>query len=449
VNGVRAVIAVAAPVAVAAVAMRALEIHAPAALAVQLAQPLAVLTDAGRFGGLQLSVLIAALATATLAYCIAIGKNPSLRATTLAFTAVAVTVCVWLIPIAFSSDVYAYAVYGEAVLRGLDPFARFTLDGSDPLFAAARVQWGASLPACVYGWGFIGAAASVVGISAPWGAAGQITGLRVLASMAMFACGAFTFVAVPGDRARRLQAAALVGCNPVALWCAAEGHNDALAIAFGLFGCALARYRPQLGTAIAAMAGALKFPAVVAALPAGIRGRAWIGALAGAAVTVAATWPVLTHWTAGANAHGSYAPHVSLQGLLFAVLSPALGRGTATTLTLLAAIAAAAALGWSAIADLRNGRRQGWIRLALAAWLLIPNPYPWYGLWLVAVAAISPETREARTAVWLPVGALLRYYPDAAGLPSFPLEALADALALLPYIALVSVRRSGIINRPL
>jgi hypothetical protein len=449
VNGVRAVIAVAAPVAVAAVVMRALEIHAPAALAIQLAQPLAVLTDAGSFGGLQLSALIAALATATLAYCITIGKNPSLGATTLALTAVAVTVCVWRIPIAFSSDVYAYAVYGEAALRGLDPFARLTLVGSDPLLVAARVQWGASLPACVYGWGFIGAAASVVGILAPWGADGQITGLRILASTAMFACGAFTFAAVPGDRARRLQAAALVGCNPVALWCAAEGHNDALAIAFGLFGCAVARHRPQLGTAMAAMAGALKFPAVVAALPAGVRGRAWIAALAGAAVTVAATWPVLTHWTTGANAHGNYAPHVSLQGLLFAVLTPALGRVAGTTLTLLTAIAAGCALGWGGIADLRNGRPQGWIRLALAAWVLIPNPYPWYGLWLVAVAAIAPDTREARAAVWLPVGALLRYYPDAAGLPSFRLEALADALALLPYIALVAVPRSGIINRPL
>jgi hypothetical protein len=449
VNGARAVIAVAAPVAVAALAMRAFEIHAPGALALQLAQPLAVLTDAGRFGALQLSILIAGLATVTVAYCIAVFKSPGLHAKTLAFTAVAVTVCVWLIPVAFSSDVYAYAVYGEAALRGLDPFARFTLDGSDPLFAVARVQWGASLPACVYGWGFIGAAASMVGISAPWGAAGQITGLRVLASLAMFACGAFTFAAVPGGRARRLQAAALIGCNPVALWCAAEGHNDALVVALGLFGCAVARHRPQLGAGIAGMAGAFKLPAVAAALPAAIRGRAWIGALAGVAVTAAATWPVLTHWTSGTNAHGNFAPHVSLQGLLFAVLAPGLRHGTATTLTLLAAIAAAGAIGWSGIADLRNGRRQGWIRLALAAWLLIPNPYPWYGLWLIAVAAVAAETREARIAVWLPVGALLRYYPDAAGLPSLPLEVLLDVLALLPYVALISVRRSGIINRPL
>jgi hypothetical protein len=448
VNGARAVIAVAAPIAVGALAMRAFEIHAPAALALQLAQPLAVLTDAGRFGGLQLSILIVALAAATLAYC-TISNNPGRNAATLAFTALAVTVCVWLIPIAFSSDVYAYAVYGEVALRGLDPFARFTLDGSDPLLAAARVQWGASLPACVYGWGFIGAAASVVGISAPWGAAGQITGLRLLASLAMLACGAFTFAAVPGDRARRLQAATLVGCNPVALWCAAEGHNDALAIALGLFGCALARRRPQLGAAIAGMAGAFKLPAVVAALPAAERGRAWFGALAGVAVTVAATWPVLTHWTSRTNAHGTYAPHVSLQGLLFAVFAPALGQGTATNLALLAAIAAASTIGWGGLTELRDGRRQGWIRLALGAWLLIPNPYPWYGLWLVAIAAIAPQAREARIAIWLPVGALLRYYPDAAGLPSFPLGVLLDALALVPYAALVWVRRSGIINRPL
>jgi hypothetical protein len=449
VNGWRGAIVVAAPVAVAALAVRALDASAPAALALQLAQPLKVLTGAGRFGALQLTILIAGLAAATVAYRVTIRKNPNRPATTLACAALALAVCAWAVPIAFSSDVYAYAVYGEALLRGLDPFARLTLDASDPLFAAARVQWGASVPACVYGWGFVGAAASVLRISAPWGVTGQISGLRVLSSIAMLACGALTFWAISGDRARRLQAAALVGCNPVALWCAVEGHNDALALAFGLLGCALAHRRPQLGAAVAGAAGAFKLPAVVAALPAGLRGRAWIGALAGVAVTVAASWPILAHWAAGTNAHGAYAPHVSLQALLFAVFAPVLGRGTATAIAFFAAIAAAGILARRTIVDLRNGRRQGWIRLVLAAWLLVPNPYPWYGLWLIAIATVAPETREARAAVWIPVAALLRYYPDAVGLPSFPFEVLLDGLALLPYVALISVRRSGIINRPL
>jgi hypothetical protein len=449
VNGVRAGIVVAAPIAIAALAMHAFELHAPPALALQLAQPLRVITGAGRFGAVELSLLVAALAVATIAYRIVICNGHAQRVTTLAVTAIALTFCAWSIPIAFSSDVYAYAVYGEAFLRGLDPFARLALDGSDPLFAAARVQWGASLPACVYGWGFVGVAASSVRIAAPWSVVGQIAGLRVVASLAMLVCGVLTFAAVSGDRARRLQAAALVGCNPVALWCAAEGHNDALAIAIGLLGCAVARRRPQLGAAVAGMAGAFKLPAVLAAVPAAKRGRAWTGALAGAAVAVAASWPVAVHWTGASNAHGGYAPHVSLQGLVFAVLSPALRNSPAAVLAIVTAIAAATALAWSGIVQVRSGRRQGWIRLALAAWLLVPNPYPWYGLWLLAVASVAPETSEARTAVWLPVGALLRYYPDAAGLPSLPLEVVLDVLALLPYAALLSVRRSGIINRPL
>jgi hypothetical protein len=447
VNGARAVVAVAAPIALAATAMRVFETHAPASLSVELAQPLAVLTDAGRFGALQCVFLIAGLLAATVVYRMLIGDAGN-RGSTVACGAVAVAICAWLVPIAFSSDVYAYAVYGEAALRGLDPFARLTLDGSNPLFAAARIQWGAALPACVYGWGFVAAAATVVGITAPLGVAGQIAGLRLAASLAMLACAPLAFFAFRGSRPERLRAAALIGCNPVAIWCAAEGHNDAIAVGLALFGCALASRRPQLGAALAGLAGAVKLPAVLAVVPAGVRRRAWIGALAGVALTVAASWPVATHWGSGPSSHGEYAPHVSLQALVFAVVFPAFGRFAAATVACAVALAISIALAAGAVSDLRRGRARGWIRLALAAWLLVPNPYPWYGLWLLAVAALAPRSHEAEAAIWLPLTALLRYLPDAAGLPTVPFELALDLIALLPFALLIPARRSVIINGP-
>ena len=194
------------------------------------------MTAAGWFGTLELAVLAVALAIATLAYLRMVRLIPPGGAWIAALTGLTAMLCAWAIPVAFSSDAYAYAVYGDRALRGLDPFARIALTGSDPLYVAARVQWGAALPACDYGWGFVGAAAVAVGIASPLGTAAQIAALRALASFSMLACGALALAAYSGGRAERVRAAVFIGCNPVALWCAAEGHNDALALAIGLLG---------------------------------------------------------------------------------------------------------------------------------------------------------------------------------------------------------------------
>ncbi|HEY1428676.1 MAG TPA: glycosyltransferase 87 family protein, partial [Candidatus Tumulicola sp.] len=429
---------------------RALERTAPAALSTQLSQPLAVLTAAGKFGALQLAVLLLALGLATAAYRALTRSVDSNAGITAALGAVAVLACAWLVPVAFSSDVYAYAVYGEAALRGLDPFARLSLSGGSPLIDAARVQWGASLPACVYGWGFVGLSALSVGLSAPLGAAGQIAALRALATLAVLACGALAFPAFPGDRIARTRAAVFIGCNPVVLWCAAEGHNDAVAVGIALLGCALAVRRPVLGAAVAGIAGAFKFPALLSAVPAaGRRRTAWAGAALGGIVAVAATWPVVAHFGGGSNAHGVYYPQVSLQGLVFSMLSGmGAAAGTAGAAAAVVAAVAATLLATSAVAQLRRAEREGWVRLAVAAWLLIPNPYPWYGLWLVAIAAVAPSSRPAGVAVWLPAAALLRYYPDAVAVPSAAAGVLLGLAAILPYALLVPARRFGIINGP-
>ena len=89
---------------------------------------------------------------------------------------------------------------------------------------------------------------------------------------------------------------------------------------------------------------------------------------------------------------------------------------------------AAAALAWVAVRRLRRGEREGWLYLALGGWLLLPNPYPWYGLWLAAVAAFAPGTRAAAALLALTLASLLRYLPDAVypGTPA-PIAWLATA----------------------
>ncbi|HVA28378.1 MAG TPA: hypothetical protein VNF68_09370, partial [Candidatus Baltobacteraceae bacterium] len=58
-----------------------------------------------------------------------------------------------------------------------------------------------------------------------------------------------------------------------------------------------------------------------------------------------------------------------------------------------------------------------WCVLAFALWIAIPNPYPWYALWLLAPAAFAVDSRVQTTALALAAASLLRYLPDAVALP--------------------------------
>lgn len=454
-NRTRTAGAMVACVTLAAILMRVLMPHAPAGTRLQLSQPFAVLTGAGIFGAIQLSVLAIGLAGATAAYVVLmrdLSKREAFDSRVLrvaALAAIGVMAACWLIPVAFSSDVYAYAAYGQAALRGADPFARLVLSGSDQLTAAARIQWGIAVPACVYGWGFVAVAAAAMWLTAPMGLVAQIDGLRLTSSVAVLACGALAYAAFPGDRATRLRSALLIGCNPVTLWCAVEGHNDAWAAAAGLAGCALARRRPRLGAFVAGAAGAFKLPATAAGAFVTLRRPdVWIAAVAGIAVSAVAMWPVAAHWAGGSNVHGGYAPQASLQGLTFVLLTPVVANAAAQTAAIVLASCAAIALGTLAGAQLRRGEREGWVLLALAAWLLVPNPYPWYGLWLALAAAVAPASRAATVVVWTIAGSLVRYAPDAAGMPPMWISAMLSAIAISPYALLIRTRRSAIINGP-
>ena len=113
--------------------------------------------------------------------------------------------------------------------------------------------------------------------------------------------------------------------------------------------------------------------------------------------------------------HGTYAPQASLQAI-FAPVSPILAWcAAAATCALLAMRTESFCFGDAAP---RAGFGSG-----SAAWVLVPNPYPWYGIWLVALAALEPRSRAATVAIVLSLVSLLRYVPDAVATPSPPLAA--------------------------
>jgi hypothetical protein len=436
----------------AAVAQRMFLVHAPPAVIVALAQPVPVANGWGSLGAMLFVATALALAAAFIAYARIVSEGVQIAgfstAAGLAAFAAFTLACAWAAPALFSSDVYAYAAYGELARLGQDPYAHAPLPNGSPIFAAAVVQWGNPPPACVYGPLFVALASVVVWMTAAKGVAIVLAALRVLASGSLVVCALLAFAAYPGDRRSRLTAAATIVLNPVAIWCAAEGHNDALALAIVLAGVALTRLNCSFtGAFVAAFAGAIKLPALLGALPAAGSSRGRLGAAVGLTLALLLSVPVLVGAVTHLAPHAQYAPQASFQAVVAAAAAALLPAGFATMVAPAAAVLVATAVAVMAVAKLRHGRIEGWLVLAMAGWVLVPNPYPWYGIWLAAVAAIAPGTREAAVLLGLTLTSLLRYLPDAVYPGTPPPSLWLGIAATLPFALLVWPRRFGIINR--
>lgn len=443
----RGAIAIGIPAAFlfAAVVSRPLRMAAPREIAPDLTQPLVVATNWGAYGRTIFCVIFAMLAVATIAYFHIVrhlwndDERYALRPGSIAALAAVAAIGAWLIPVTLSSDVYAYAAYGELARLGHSPYAHAPLPSGDPIFGAAIWQWGNPIPTCVYGPLFVAIAQGVVTVLHAFGAAVQLDGLRAVSILSLLLCVPLAFAAYPGNAFARSVAAFTIGLNPVALWCAAEGHNDALAVAIVLGGVALTRNgRPFAGAAIAALAGTVKLPGVLGAIPGSMAGiRARIGAAFGTIAAIAFSIPLLHAVTTELAPRGRFAPEASLEALV-KPLAFGLARddGTATTIAWIVAAMAALACIARGIARLHEARTEGWIYFALGAWLLIPNPYPWYSLWLLPLAATAPGTRPAAVALWLSLFSLLRYVPDAVGAPAPAGAAILGAIATVPFLGL-------------
>jgi hypothetical protein len=434
-----AVWAIPAVFAAAAAISWALLARAPAHVAVDLRQPLVVATNWGAYGAAFLAVLFGALAVASIAYVAAL-QHETLRLSTVLTACAAALACAWAMPVLFSSDVYAYATYGELARLGADPYGHAALPAGNPLFAAAIWQWGNPPPACVYGPLFVALCGQVLALLHGFGVAAQLDGLRLLASLALIACGALAFAAYRGTHAQRTLAAATIALNPAAIWCCAEGHNDAIALAIVLAGYALAAGgRFAAGAIVAALSATVKLPGIAAAVPfLWENGRARIGALLGIAAALGLAAPQLQRAALHVVPHGTYAPQASFQAVVLPLARLMVPGDTAATVAawLLAFVLALLCAVRGAVL-IESGQAEGWLHAALGAWLLVPNPYPWYAVWLLPMAALAPRSRAAAVALALSFTALLRYVPDAAGAPGPLGSALLGVAATLPLVGLL------------
>jgi hypothetical protein len=302
--------------------------------------------------------------------------------TRLAVAAVALA-CALAVPLRLSADVWAYAAYGALLGHGADPWshayrAADVAGFADPLLDAALRAWDGSLPRDVYGPLFTGACALVVAATRPWGPDGAVLALRLLAAAGLLGC-----VALAGRRRPRL--AALLAYHPVVLWSAAEGHNDVfwLALVLAADGIGTARARLSVLVAAAAVKVVALVPLVAALVRVPPRRRAVAAALALGAL-VPAYAPLLWSVVAHGLDHGAGPPRVSL------IHAGALAAWSHSNVPLVVGAALAAA----AVAAVARAVRAGDLPAgaALAGWLALPSPEPWYALWLVPVVALTGRT---------------------------------------------------------
>jgi alpha-1,6-mannosyltransferase len=416
-----------------AIAQRWLLRAPPSAIRIDLAQPLPVATNWNAFGLAICASLLFGLAIAGVGYVLLVRSALSgalVSPVPLELVCALALVAAACVPIFLSSDVYAYAAYGAMAAAGIDPYSHVLLPAHDPLFAAATVQWGNPIPACVYGPLFVEISHALVIAFAPAGINAQLNAFRVLAAIALVACIPLMRAAFAGFApTQRIAAAAIVGLNPVVIWSAAEGHNDALMLAIALSGFAILRRFPTVGAGIVSLSGLIKAPGLFAAFAPMLSMRkqaVQIGC--GAAIGAFAV----------ALAFAPFAPGIR----------SALGshRGSSATVSLFslnpyACIALALVIAYFGLRRIRRDQLDGWCMLAVAIWVLIPNPYPWYGLWFLPVAALAPQSRGAVAIVLLSFTTTLRYLPDAIGPLSPTVNLLLSLVAFSPLLLLLPIRR--------
>jgi hypothetical protein len=400
---------------------RALLVHAPASIAVDRAQPLVVVTYWQQFGFVMWLALFIAIAVASVGYVAALvyarawfDKLTMTLIVTMTLSALA-CVAALAFPVVFSSDAYAYVGYGWLALHGVSPYAHAPVTIRDQLMTAVLWQWGNPPPVCVYGPAFVWFAQTIVAMFQGFGPAAPLWALRVSACVTLVLCAPLAFYAFANFSPRtRLAAAAGIALNPVAIWAAAEGHNDVFLIAIILAAFALiARSLPLAGAFLLALSPLVKLPGLPAAAVAAFAyardpsrfSRVLIGTIGGFALAAFAAWPALSQLSRNPVARGHYAPQFSLQYALSSTFSDSTAIAVTAALVVSCVIAGCILL--------RRRDVTGAPLLALALWIAIPDPYPWYALWILPVAFVAWETPAAWAIVALTLCAVTRYLPDA------------------------------------
>jgi len=427
------------------VVARALVADAPQLARVGLAQPLPVVDTWGAFGGACFAILAATIAVASVALVVLLRSiaNEESHVRGLAIcvvSAIALTgAAAW--PFVFSSDAYAYAAYGEMAARGLDPYVLVPANAHGASIDAARVQWHGDFPVCVYGPAFVVLARAVWAATNVWGAGAPIAALRALAALAFLGSIPLLARALAGveERSKSLILCAY-GLNPMMLWSVAEGHNDAFVLLVAAVAAVVFRSgRTFIAGAILGLSAAIKAPGAMFAAAFGLDARfmrkdtrGTLGAAAGLVLAAAISIPPLLPALGAVSSHGRYLPMVSLQAFI------GLGPAVAIAVVLLV----------NGVWKVCRANREGFALIGIAIVAALPNPYPWYALWLAPLALAGAPSSAATALYAVTILSVLRYLPDATGNMTVGALALAALGACIPLVVLFAAHTMKKANAP-
>ena len=427
--------------------------HAPSLTMRDMTLPLPVATNWYAYGIELWLCALGGLATASILYVALLQRH--LTENYLRFFMLTAAVCLGVFlffPILFSSDLYAYAAYGHMAALGLNPYARVHLDTHDLLFMAAVQQWNNPMPVCVYGPVFVLIAKTAINLGAASGLWTQLMALRLVACGALLACGPLAYAAFStmGRRAQNMAAAGIV-LNPVALWSAAEGHNDAIMLAMALAGFIIARrYSLALGALLVGLSTVIKATGLAAAavlavfhfgsahrllrVVAGVLGALMLFGML--MLPYASALPDLLN-IISRGVH--YTPEFSLQYVFALLCTQLLGdhaRGYQLGVTLALLIAVSVAL--YGVNRLRRGDTSGAAYIAFGLWLATPNAYPWYALWILPTAFLALHSRMFWVIIAASLTIFARYLLDIAMPDNTDLGVIVTLIAIgIPCLMLL------------
>jgi hypothetical protein len=323
-------------------------------------------------------------------------------------------------PPLISQDVFGYLAFARmGALHGLDPYTHVAAEAfTDPVFPF--VGW----PFKHSPYGALFTLASYA--TAPLGVAGALWAFKALAVASSL--GAVALLARAAGRLGGSErwAAAFVGLNPVLLVLAVGGaHNDTLivlllAAALALTAGTGARHRAAAATLVAGvgvkLTAGLLLPFMILASP---RGRERLAVLASAVASLLALGALAligfgSHALGFLNAVGEQQQLVATHSIPAetARLVGLAGTPTWWRQVFVAVFVAVLVIQlWRTMRGADWRAAAGWTMLALllsTAWLL-----PWYGVWLLPLAAVSHDRRLRAATLLFCAYAILIHLPLA------------------------------------
>ncbi len=338
---------------------------------------------------------------------------------------VALNVLTGLIPPMTSADVLMYAAYGRVQVLGADPYTVTPADifrqQYDPVLRFTERPWQDTPSAYGPIASFTQYLANVLGGDSMHDI---VFWLQVFTVVSFLAVGAITVKLAHGESATQARAVLLTVLNPLLIWAVvAGGHNEALAVAFGVAGLYFMRRNPLLAGVGIGLAGCVKVTLVfygIAMVWAYRRELKKLGLmLLGVAIPFTICYGLLAPdalFAASRNtgyvASGTWASGVL--GWLWALLGAATAKTLVSVLSLvlfvLVAVALHQILPWTAVVgidpqdDPRKDPLTVAVRTALvlsAAWLLTSSySLPWYDLIVWVPLAIVAPTALVGVFIW-------------------------------------------------